>query len=79
VDPTRVLPQVSVEAKEDLTLKMRPTKILNRGVKELMIMARRPNRRTWEREFEMKKKYPELFEQPGKEHETSLISRMKFY
>jgi hypothetical protein len=44
-----------------------------------MIMAKRLNRRTWEREFEMKKKYPELFEQPGKEHETSLISRMKFY
>jgi hypothetical protein len=38
VDPTRVLPQVPLEVKEDLTLKLRPTKILDRGVKELMIM-----------------------------------------
>jgi len=58
---------------------VRPIKILDREVKELMIMAKCPNRRTWERGFEMKKKYPELFEQPSKEHETSLISRMKFY
>jgi hypothetical protein len=35
VDPTRVLPQVPVEVKEDLMLEVRPTKILDHGVKEL--------------------------------------------
>jgi hypothetical protein len=35
VEPTQVLPQVPVEVKKDLTLKVRPIKILDRGVKEL--------------------------------------------
>jgi hypothetical protein len=35
VDPARILPQVPVEVKEDLTLKLRPTRILDWGVKEL--------------------------------------------
>jgi hypothetical protein len=34
-DPTRVLPQVPVEVKEDLTLEVRPIKILDWGEKEL--------------------------------------------
>ena len=34
MDPTRVLPQVSVEVKEDLTLEVKPIRILDWGVKE---------------------------------------------
>jgi hypothetical protein len=35
VDPTRILPQVPVEVKEDLALELRPIRILDREVKEL--------------------------------------------
>ena len=35
VDPTRILPQVLVEVKEDLALELRPIRILDREVKEL--------------------------------------------
>ena len=35
VDPSRILPQVPVEVKEDLTLELRPIRILDREVKEL--------------------------------------------
>jgi len=35
VDPNQILRQVPVEVKEDLTLELRPTKILDWGVKEL--------------------------------------------
>jgi hypothetical protein len=35
VDPSRVLPQVPIEVKEDLTLEVRSIKILDWGEKEL--------------------------------------------
>jgi hypothetical protein len=35
VDPARILPQVPVEVKEDLTLELRPVRILDREVKEI--------------------------------------------
>ena len=35
VDPARIVPQAPIEVKEDLTLEVRPTKILDQGVKEL--------------------------------------------
>ena len=35
VDPTRILAQVPVKVKEDLTFELRSTRILDRGVKEL--------------------------------------------
>ena len=35
VDLARILPQVPVEVKEDLTLELRPIRILDREVKEL--------------------------------------------
>jgi hypothetical protein len=35
VDPSRMLPQVLMEVKEDLTLEVRPIKILDWGEKEL--------------------------------------------
>jgi len=81
MDPTWVLPQVPVEIKEDLTLEVRPVKILDQGVKELQnksipiirILWRniQIEEETWEREFEMNKKYPELFELQGMEYKTS--------
>jgi hypothetical protein len=37
VDPSRVLPQVLVEVKEDLTLEVRPIKILDWGEKNFVI------------------------------------------
>jgi hypothetical protein len=81
VDPTRILAQVSVKVKEDLTLELRSTRILDRGVKELWnkrisivkILWRNTQieEETWERESEMRKKYPNLFELPSMEYETS--------
>jgi len=81
VDPARILPRVLVEVKEDLTLKLRPIRILDREVKELRrkkipivrILWRNAQieEQTWEREAEMRKKYLKLFELPGMEYETS--------
>ena len=81
VDPTRILPLVPVEVKEDLTLELRPIRILDQVVKELRskkipivrILWRNAQieEETWEREAEMRKKYPNLFELPGMEYETS--------
>ncbi|XP_061948281.1 uncharacterized protein LOC133671532 [Populus nigra] len=80
MDPARVIPQVPVEFKEDLTLEMRPIRILDQEVKELRnkkipivrILWRNAQieEETWEREAEMRKKYPDLFELPGMECET---------
>ena len=79
VDPARILPQVEVQ--EDLTLELRPIRILDQEVKELRskkipivrILWRNAQieEETWEREVEMRKKYPNLFELPGMEYETS--------
>ena len=81
VDPTRILPQVPVEVKEDLTLELRPIRILDREVKELwnkripIIRISGQNAQieeeTWERESEMRKIFPNLFELPGMDYETS--------
>ena len=67
---------------------MRPKRILDWGVKELrnnkipiirdLWRSAQIEEETWEREFEMRKKYPKLFEQPGMRCKTSLMSRMKF-
>ncbi|XP_061975772.1 uncharacterized protein LOC133697312 [Populus nigra] len=81
VDPARVLPQVLVEVKEDVTLELRPIRILDQEVKELrskkipiiriLWQNAQIEEETWEREAEMRKKYPNLFELPGMEYETS--------
>jgi hypothetical protein len=73
VDLTQALPQVPVEVKEDLMLKVRPTRILDWGVKELqnkkifiirvLWRSAQIEDETWEREYEMRKKYLELFKQ----------------
>jgi len=78
VDPARILPQVEVQ--EDLTLELRPIRILDQEVKELRskkipivrIFWRNAQieEETWEREAEMRKKYPNLFELPRMEYET---------
>uniref|UniRef100_A0A6N2KZJ4 Integrase catalytic domain-containing protein n=1 Tax=Salix viminalis TaxID=40686 RepID=A0A6N2KZJ4_SALVM len=67
--------QIPVEVNEDLTLEMRPARILDKGEKELRnkkipivrILWRNAQieEETWEREDEMRKKYPELFKIPG--------------
>jgi hypothetical protein len=64
VDPSRVLPQVPVEVKEDLTLEVRPIKILDWGEKELrnkkvpiirvLWRSSQIEEETWERESEMR-------------------------
>jgi hypothetical protein len=89
VDPARIVPQAPIEVKEDLTLEVRPTKILDQGVKELwnkrIVIIRilwrsaQIEEETWERESKMKKKYPELFELPGMERETSLNFKDEIY
>jgi hypothetical protein len=75
VDPSRVLPQVPVEVKEDLTLEVRPIKILDWGEKELRnkkvpiirVLWRSSliEEETWERESEMRRKFPDLFINSG--------------
>jgi len=64
VDPSRVLPQVPVEVKKDLTLEVRTIKILDSGEKELrnkkVLIIRvlwrnsQIEEETWERESEMR-------------------------
>ena len=81
MDLTWILPQVSVEVKEDLTLELRPIKILDQGVKTLwnkkilivkiLWWSVQIEEETWERESKTKKKYPEVFELLGMEYETS--------
>ena len=83
VDPSRVLPQVPLEIAEDLTLEVKPVKVLDYSEKELMnkkiLMIKvlwrssQIEEVTWERESEMRRKYPELFINTGK----NLISRTK--
>jgi hypothetical protein len=70
VDPSRVLPQIPLEIDENLTLEMKPVKVLDYSVKE-MINKKIPNIKilwrnsqieevTWERESQMRQKHPEL-------------------
>ena len=75
VDPTRILPQIPVEVKEDLTMEMRPVRILDQGEKVLrnkkisivrfLWRNAQIEEETWEREAEMRKKYPNLFQTQG--------------
>ena len=75
VDPSRVLPHVSVEVDDNLAMEVKPVKVLDRSEKELrnkkipMVKVLWQNSQveeeTWEREAEMKMKYPELFSHPG--------------
>jgi hypothetical protein len=75
IDPSRVLPQVPMKIKGDLTMKTKPVKILDRDEKLLsnkrVLLVRvlwrssQIEEETWERESEMKEKFPHLFSDIG--------------
>jgi hypothetical protein len=74
VDPSRVLLQVPIEIKKDLALEVKPVKILNRSEKKfrskkvhvikVLWRSSQIEEETWERESEMRRKYPNLFLDP---------------
>ena len=69
--PAQVLPQVPIKIEKDLTLEVKPVKILDRSEKELqnkkiylvkvLWRSSQIEEKTWEKEAEMRRKYPELF------------------
>jgi len=69
--PPRVLPQVPMKIKGDLTIEANPVKILDRDEKVLsnkrvplvrvLWRSSRIEEETWERESEMKEKFAHLF------------------
>jgi len=71
IDPSRVLPHVPMKIKGDLTMEVKPVKILDRDVRVLRnkrvslvrVLWRNSQieEETWERESEMKQKFPHLF------------------
>jgi hypothetical protein len=71
IDPAQVLPQVPIKIEKDLTLEVKPVKILDRSEKELqnkkiylvkvLWRSSQIEEKTWEKEAEMRRKYPELF------------------
>ena len=75
IDPSRVLPQVPIKVKEDLTMQVKPVKILDQDVKVLrnkrvplvrvLWRSSQIEEETWERESEIKEKYPHLFHEIG--------------
>jgi hypothetical protein len=75
IDPSRVLPQVLVKIKGDLTMKAKPVKILGRDEKVLrnkrvslvrvLWRSFHIEKETWERESEMKGKFLRLFSDIG--------------
>ena len=75
IDPLRVLPQVPVEIKEDLTLEVRPIKILEWGEKELrnkkvpilrvLWRSSQNEEETWEKESEVRRKFRDLLINSG--------------
>jgi hypothetical protein len=75
VNPSRVLPQVLVEVKEDLTLEVKLIKILDWGEKELqnkkipivrvLWRSSQIEEETWERESKMRRNFPNLFIDSG--------------
>ena len=85
LDPTRILPQISMEVREDLTMEVELVRIMDRSIKELRnkrvplvrVLWRNSQieEETWERESEMMKKCPRLFCYIG----MNLISRMNFF
>jgi len=71
IDPSRVLSHVPMKIKGDLTMEAKPVKILERDVRVLRnkrvslvrVLWRnsRIEEETWEKEYEMKQKFPHLF------------------
>jgi len=75
VDPSWVQPPVPIKVREDLTLEIKPVKIMDRSEKVLKnkrvplvrVLWRNSQikEKTWERESKIKKKYPHLFPETG--------------
>ena len=75
MDPSRVLPPVPIEVREDLTLKTRLVKTMdcsektlrNKKVSLVRVLWRHSQieEKTWDRESEIKEKYPHLFLESG--------------
>jgi len=75
IDPSRVLPQVPLKIKGDLTMKTKPVKILDRDEKLLrnkrvplvrvLWRSSRTKKETWETKSKMKEKFPHLFSNIG--------------
>jgi hypothetical protein len=71
IDPSRVLPHVPMKIKGDLTMEAKLVEILDRDARVLrnkrVFLVRvlwrnsRIEEETWERESEMKQKFPHLF------------------
>ena len=71
IDPSQGLPHVPMKIKGDLTMEAKPVKILDRDVRVLRnkrvslvrVLWRNSQieEETWERESEMKQKFPHLF------------------
>jgi len=71
IDPSRVLPHIPMKIKGDLTMEAKPVKILDRDVKVLrnkrvplvrvLWRSSQIEEETWERESDMKEKFPRLF------------------
>ncbi|XP_021730595.1 uncharacterized protein LOC110697537 [Chenopodium quinoa] len=87
-DPTHVIQPESIELDETLTFEERPVKILdtktrstrNKAVKLVKVLWSNQNSEeaTWEAEHDMKKRYPELFDQRIR-LEDSWIMNLIFY
>lgn len=79
VDPSRVLPIVPIEVREDLTIETKQVKIMDQSEKLLRnkraLLVRvlwrnlQVEEETWEREFEIKEKYPHLFSETCMSHQ----------
>ena len=75
INPSWVLPEVPMKIKGDLTMKAKPVKILGRDEKVLrnkkvplvrvLWRSSQIEKETWERESEMKQKFPHLFSNIG--------------
>jgi len=77
IDPTHVLPQIPIEVNEELTIEVKPVRILdqikkvlrNKKISLVKVLWRgsQMEEESWEREDEMRTKYPGLFLKFGKE------------
>jgi hypothetical protein len=76
IDPTRVLPQIPIEVNEELTMEVKPVRILdqikkvlrNKKISLVKVLWRgsQMEEESWEREDEMRTKYLGLFLKFGK-------------
>ena len=82
-DPQHVLPTKEIELQDDLTFKEEPVEILDRKVKMLRTKAipmvkvlwkyHEVREATWESEEQMRKQYPQLFNNSGMNFEDEIL------